>query len=147
MAWERSQLDHVNDIHVIHRYCYTYPLRGKNQRKSRQKRRGQSWIQGKGVKKQIKRQKIQKCAHTIKTIWLRTRRNGPYCFAKPEFYAIIWGERYRTMEDASWLYFYWNRVSIQRKIADYIVIVELILWISPIEYKKKFKVCYRTLFS
>ena len=50
------------------------------------------------------------------------------------------------MEDASWLYFYWNRASIWRKIAACIVIVELLLWISPIKYKKQFKVCYKTLF-
>lgn len=50
------------------------------------------------------------------------------------------------MEVASWLYFYWNRTSIRRKIAVCIVIVELILWISPIKYKKQFKVCYKTLF-
>lgn len=81
---------------AIHSYCGT-----KVREKAGKSGENRVEYREKGVKKQIKRQKIQKCAHTIKTIWLRTRRNGPYYFAKPEFYAIIWGERYRTMEDVS----------------------------------------------
>ena len=76
-------------------------IKGQKPEKKQAKAERTELNTGKGVKKQIKRQKIQECAHTIKTIWLRTRRDGPYYFAKPEFYAIIWGERYRTMEDAS----------------------------------------------
>ena len=76
-------------------------IKGQKSEKKQAKAERTELNTGKRCKKQIKRQKIQRCAHTIKTIWLRTRRNGPYYFAKPEFYAIIWGERYRTMEDAS----------------------------------------------